>query len=337
MTRLKHILGLAVVIVSLSIASGAPVRAQEATPAADCPTASPAEIETLLNRYWAEVWAAGGDAATANLLAPDEVHHWGIGGDTTGIDAFNERLLFFLAAFPDIQFTVDLTAVEGDMGATLWTAAGTQMGEWQGIAPTERKVTWRGINIFRIECGLIAESWGEADHISLRQQLGAADVPSPMATPSADGAAAQSGSVGTPCPADSPEANLAAARRWTEDVWTKKDLAVLDEIFDPNGVHHGATFSAVRGPEGLKAAVEALAQAFPDMAFTVDMSIADGELVVVRWSGPATHEGPFMGVEPTGKSVTFTGINFYRFNCGRIVESWSVANSLDVLRQIAGE
>jgi predicted ester cyclase len=336
MNRFSRVLGLALafVILSLLTATGLPIRAQDATPAADCPTASPAEIETLLNRYWSDVWTAGGDAASAGVLVPDEIHHWGIGGDTTGVDAFNERLRLFLTAFPDIRFTVDLTAVEGDLGATLWTATGTHRGEWQGIAPTDREVTWRGINIFRIACGLIAESWGEADHIGLRQQLGAADVPAPAATPAEDADAVEPAAGATPCPDDSPEANVAVARRWTEEVWTKQDLAVLDEIFDPNGVHHGAAFSTVRGPEAVKAAIQRQLQTFPDMALTVDMTIADGDLVVVRWSGTATHAGPFLGIEPTDKKVDLTGINVYRLSCGRIVESWSEINALDLLRQL---
>ena len=82
-----------------------------------------------------------------------------------------------LHRLPDLEFTVDLVAAEGDLAATLWTATGTHSGEWQGIAPTDREVTWQGINVFRIECGQIVESWGEADHLGLRSQLGATDIP----------------------------------------------------------------------------------------------------------------------------------------------------------------
>jgi predicted ester cyclase len=90
---------------------------------------------------------------------------------------------------PDLEFTVDLVVAEDDLAATYWTATGTHRGDWLGIAPTDREVTWQGINIFRFACGLIVESWGEADHLGLRQQLGATDVPvelpPAMATPAA--------------------------------------------------------------------------------------------------------------------------------------------------------
>ena len=88
-----------------------------------------------------------------------------------------------MEAFPDLEFTVDVVFADDDHAATHWTATGTHCGEWQGIAPTNREVTWKGINLFRIECGLIVESWGAADHLGLLQQLGAAEIPAPMATP----------------------------------------------------------------------------------------------------------------------------------------------------------
>ncbi len=158
--------------------------AQEATPMAECPVTTPEENEELATQYWEEVW--WGDQGTiAEIVAPDEVHHWGIGGDTTGIDAFNERWALFFEAFPDLEFTVDLVVAEEDQAVTLWTATGTHRGEWLGIAPTDREVTWQGINIFRIECGQIVESWGEADHLGLLSQLGATDLPAAVATPAA--------------------------------------------------------------------------------------------------------------------------------------------------------
>lgn len=158
--------------------------AQEATPMADCPVTTPEENEELVTQYWEEVW--WGDQGTiAEIVSPDEVHHWGIGGDTTGIDAFNERWALFFEAFPDLEFTVDQVIVDDNLAATRWTATGTHRGEWLGIAPTDREVSWQGINIFRIECGQIVESWGEADHLGLLSQLGAIDIPAAVATPAA--------------------------------------------------------------------------------------------------------------------------------------------------------
>jgi len=141
--------------------------------ATPCPTTTTDENKALVQRYWKEVWHAGGTDVVGELLAPSEVHHWGLGTDTTGTAAFAERLKVFLAAFPDIQFTVNRVRAEGNTVVTGWTATATHQGPFAGVAATGRKVTWTGINIFQIDCGKITESWGEADHIGLRQQLGA--------------------------------------------------------------------------------------------------------------------------------------------------------------------
>jgi predicted ester cyclase len=308
-------------------------RAQEATPEADCPVTTPEENEELVTMYWEEVWWDD-QGKIAEIVAPDEVHHWGIGDDTTGFEEFTERWGLFFEAFPDLEFTVDLVATEGDLAATRWIATGTQRGEWQGIAPTDREVTWQGINVFRIACGQIVESWGEADHLGLLSQLGATDIPALMATPAASAQDITPASVATPCADESAEANVATARRWTEEVYTAKDLAVLDEILDPAAIHHGAAFPDAVGVDAIKEALAGTFASFPDITLAVDATIADGDLVVVRWSGTGTNDGPWLGMEPTGKTANFTGTNIYRFACGKIVESWSEMDALGVLNQL---
>jgi predicted ester cyclase len=322
----------AFVALSFLVSFAPSVVAQEATPVADCPVTTPEENAEIVTRYWAEaVWGAQG--VIDELVAEDEVHHWGIGDDTHGLAEFNERWALFNKAFPNLEFSVDLVVVDGNLAATRWTATGTQRGEWQGIAPTDREVTWSGINVFRIDCGKIVESWGEADHIGLRAQLGATDIPAIPAAP-VMAATPVAAAATTPCADDSPEANIAVARRWTDEVWTDKNLDVLDEIASPAIVHHGAAFPDVHGVDALKEAVSRQIAAFPDINLTVDEAIADRDLVVVRWSGTGTNEGEFLGLAPTGREVMLTGINVYRIACGQIVESWSELNGLDLLRQI---
>ena len=318
----------------LMIPSPMTAAAQEATPEAECPVTTPEENEELATMYWEEVWW-GDQGKIAEIVAPDEVHHWGIGSDTKGFEEFSKRWDLFFTAFPDLEFTVDLVAAEGDLAATRWTATGTQRGEWQGIAPTDREVTWQGTNVFRIECGQIVESWSEADHIGLLSQLGATDIPTLPATPAAQAQAATSAPAATPCADGSGDENVATARRWTEDVYTGKDLTVLDEILDPAAIHHGAAFPDVAGAEAIKEALAGTLASFPDINLTVDDTIADGDLVVVRWSGTGTNDGPWLGIEPTGKTAHFTGINVYRFSCGKIIESWSEMDALSVLQVLA--
>jgi predicted ester cyclase len=333
MIRRLRLIALMLFALSLFLAPGMSARAaQDATPEAECVTSTPEEIEALVQAYWAEsVWGAQGKIA--DVVAPDEIHHWGIAGTTTGIEEFSQRWDLFNKAFPDLKFDVTLIAIEGDLAASMWTATGTQAGEWLGIAPTNEEVTWDGINIFRIACGMIAESWGEADHLGLLAQLGSPDVPAFLAqdddeaTPAAEAAA-------TACAGDSPEANLAAASRWTDEVWSGTNVDVIDEIAYPAIVHHGASFPDARGVDAVKEAVAAQLETFPDITLGIDQTIVDGDLVVVRWSGTGTNLGAFLGHRPTGGEVTMTGINIYRMPCGQIIESWSEMNGIAMLQQI---
>lgn len=161
------------------------VHAQDATPAGDCPITSEEENKALVQRYWDEVWNRADDAALADIFAADEVHHWGVGGDTTGPEAFLQRIASFRAAFPDFRIEVEHLLAEGDMVLSRYTATGTHEGPWLGIAATGRHVEYTGMNLFRIACGKVAESWGEADHLNLLRQLGGLpDVALPEATPS---------------------------------------------------------------------------------------------------------------------------------------------------------
>jgi len=307
--------------------------AQDATPAAECAVTTPEENAELARAYWAEaVW--GPQGKISEVVAPNEIHHWGIAGTTNGFDEFAERWALFNTAFPDLKFNVDLVTATEDMAATVWTASGTQEGEWQGIAPTGKTVSWTGINVFSIACGQITESWGEADHVSLRAALGATDVPMlPMAdamtasTPAAGGAA-------TPCAGSGAEANLETAERWTTEVWNNQDLDVLDEIASEDIIHHGAAFPDVSGTDALKDSLTRQFEAFPDLTLNIDDAFADENVAVVRWSGTATQGGEFLGELGSGASVNLTGVNIYRLDCGQIVESWSEMNTLDVLYQI---
>jgi len=309
-----------------------PASAQDETPEAECVTTTPEENEALVTAYWEEaVW--GKQGKIAEIVAPDEIHHWGIAGTTEGFDAFSERWNLFVTAFPDLEFTVDLVAADGDLAATAWTATGTQAGEWQGIAPTNKEVSWTGINVFRIACGQIAESWGEADHIGLRAALGATDVPMIPAAPTAD-ATPLADAAASPCAGESAEANLAVATRWTDEVWSEQQLDVLDEIAHPEIVHHGASFPDAYGVEEIKQAIGRQFEAFPDMELAVDSTFADSDTVVVRWSGTGTNEGEFLGLPPSGQETTLTGINIYRLACSQIIESWSEMNGLALLQQI---
>ncbi len=133
----------------------------------------------------------------------------------------------------------------------------------------------------------------------------------------------------------SAEEHKAKARRWSEELWGKGDLAVADEIVAPNYVRHdaGDPFPA-RCPEDVKRIVSMLREMLPDLRIRVEDMVAEGDKVVVRYTANATDTQGYMGQAPTGKAIETPAIQIFRFADGLIVESWAVRDDLGTLRQL---
>jgi hypothetical protein len=134
------------------------------------------------------------------------------------------------------------------------------------------------------------------------------------------------------CPTTTEEQNAAIARRWHEDVMNNHDLSVLDEILAPTTDFDPAGFAEDSGP---KQVLGALLTGFPDVHQTVETIITQDDLVAIRYSATGTHEGEFQGYAPTGKTITWTGINFYEIECGRIADVWSEVDAQSRSEQLS--
>jgi steroid delta-isomerase-like uncharacterized protein len=117
------------------------------------------------------------------------------------------------------------------------------------------------------------------------------------------------------------EQNKALARRWFEDLFSRGDLDAANEIISADFVDH-LTHENQRGLEELKHYITIYRAAFPDIQDTVEDIVAEADKVVIRWMSRGTHQGEFMGVEPTGRRVTFTGMRLFRIADNKIAESW---------------
>jgi steroid delta-isomerase-like uncharacterized protein len=92
--------------------------------------------------------------------------------ETTGAEAVREVFARLHRAFPDLHITIEDLVKEGDKIVSRNTVTGTQRGEYMGIPPTGKSVTYNGIFIFRFADGRIAETWGVVDVVSQMKQLG---------------------------------------------------------------------------------------------------------------------------------------------------------------------
>jgi len=132
----------------------------------------------------------------------------------------------------------------------------------------------------------------------------------------------------------STEQNKALARRILEEIIDRGNMSLVDELIAPDWVVHPTPPGLPPGREGLKLMVNMYHSAFPDMKTTIHDIIAEGDKVVVRMTHSATHKGEFMGMPPTGKSVSFEEIAIMRFAEGKNVDLWSQSDSMGLMQQL---
>ncbi len=110
------------------------------------------------------------------------------------------------------------------------------------------------------------------------------------------------------------EGNKFVIRRSFEELWNKGNLSLADELFAPNYAHHDpSTPDFGRGPESEKKRATLYRTAFPDLQFTIEDIIAEGQTV---------------------KQVTISGVSVARFTGGKMVEGWVNWDALGLMQQL---
>jgi steroid delta-isomerase-like uncharacterized protein len=120
------------------------------------------------------------------------------------------------------------------------------------------------------------------------------------------------------------EQNKTIVRRYVDEVSNRRKLTAIDELIATDYLHHsdsGVSFE-LRGPTFVKREVAAVNDAFADSHWTIEDLIAEGDRVVYRWTAKGVHQGEFMGIAPTDKTVILTGITIMRLEQGKIAERW---------------
>ena len=130
------------------------------------------------------------------------------------------------------------------------------------------------------------------------------------------------------------ESNKLLAQRVWEEVWHQGQLSRIDDLFTTDFVRHDPGGRELQGTEQNRQFIGSLRAAFPDVHYTVEDQIAEGDKVVVRYRFRGTHLAAFQGMPPTGKQVTYTGILIYRIGDGKIAEQWTEFDLLGFLRQL---
>lgn len=130
------------------------------------------------------------------------------------------------------------------------------------------------------------------------------------------------------------EENKAQFRRSYEEVLNQGDVSVVDELIAPDFLNHAAPPGRDRGPESMRWLATMLRTAFPDLRFTIEELVAEGDMVAGRLTMSGTHEGPLTGMPPTGRAVRQDHMHFVRYRDGKAVEHWGVRDDLGMMQQM---
>ena len=127
--------------------------------------------------------------------------------------------------------------------------------------------------------------------------------------------------------------DLNIANRWFEEVWNKGRREAIAEMLTPETVIHDGPDS-MRGPEGFYPFYDRIQATFTDMHVNVEQTIAQGDMLCVRWTSTMTHNGEGLGFPPTGKACKITGISIVHVEGDTIKEAWQNWDMLGLLEQI---
>jgi steroid delta-isomerase-like uncharacterized protein len=141
----------------------------------------------------------------------------------------------------------------------------------------------------------------------------------------------------TAMPVSDTQRNKNTLQQLYDRVMNGHDVDAADELIKPDRPDHDSTFPPefTRDREGFKNLFRMLIGAFPDLKFTTDFMVAEGDMVSAFTSVKGTHRGAFMGIPPTGKSFTANNADTCRFTSdGRICEHWGVFDVASLMRQL---
>jgi steroid delta-isomerase-like uncharacterized protein len=133
-----------------------------------------------------------------------------------------------------------------------------------------------------------------------------------------------------------PKQNKEVVERYLQRAWGDGDWATAEEIVDENIIFHDQVREGDLPPgrDGLRTAMERISQGIPDFVMEIHEMVAEGDIVVIRWSATGTHAGDFNGFPATGRVVTLDAISIVRMKDGHIVEGWQEADRLGLGQQL---
>jgi steroid delta-isomerase-like uncharacterized protein len=126
-------------------------------------------------------------------------------------------------------------------------------------------------------------------------------------------------------------------RRVLEEAFGQGKMEIIDELLDPDFVCHDPNSESgeIRGADTIKGEIEYFRNAVPDLTYTVEDQVVEGDKVVSRYTARGTHQGEFFGVPGSGRHIEMTGITIDRFDeSGKLIEEWPEYDLLGAMQQM---
>ena len=127
--------------------------------------------------------------------------------------------------------------------------------------------------------------------------------------------------------------NKVIARRVYE-IFSSDNLDALNEVFARDFVDHNPQPEQARGLKGLKEMLSSLRESFPDLQWTPEDAIAEGDKVASRITISGTQRGMYKSIPATGEHTSIPLVNVLRIVDGKVVERWGVSDHLSLLQQL---
>lgn len=129
------------------------------------------------------------------------------------------------------------------------------------------------------------------------------------------------------------EDNKAVAMR-AVDAINAGDMSLLESLLAPDAIEHSAPPGMPPTRDTAIQFISMLRSAFPDLHYTIEHVISEGDLVAQRGIGTGTMKGDMLGMPATGKSATWSEIHILRVKDGKIVEHWALTDQVGMLQQL---
>ncbi len=131
------------------------------------------------------------------------------------------------------------------------------------------------------------------------------------------------------------ERNKELIHRMNDEVWTKGNLEIIDELYSTDIVRHFLPDgSETKGLVKFRESVRNHRQAFPDWAEEIKLIVAEGDFVATHFTSTGTNKGSFLGIASTGKQIHINEMSIYRIVDGKIVEQWLIPDLLSLNQQL---